>query len=278
MLLNVENPRQIVEYGQPNEVEVEDIMVQEVKKAIRRMKNGKATGPDEIPVEAWKALGDLGVEIVYEIICQAFDSERLPNEWRESTLVPICKEKGDIQDCGKYRGIKLMSHTMKVYERAYDRVPREEVWRCMREKGVPEKYVRVCQDMYRGVYIQVRTAVGVTDKFPVTVGLHQGSALSPYLFNLVMDVIVRDVLEEAPWTMLFADDIVLVAETREEVEGKLNRWRDALESRGLKISRDKTEYMQMGQQDDGNQSYLAQERWRLSGTWAQICRKMVNWI
>lgn len=279
------------------------------------MKNGKAVGSDEIPVEAWKALGELGVEIVHEIICQAFDSERIPNEWRESTLVPIYKEKGDIQDCEKYRGIKLMSHTMKVYERvmdkrlrecteiteaqfgfmpgrsttdaifalrqlmekyrekrrglhlvfidlekAYDRVPREEVWRCMREKGIPEKYVRVCQDMYRDVNTQVRTAAGVTDKFPVSVGLHQGSALSPYLFNLVMDVIVRDILEEAPWTMLFADDIVLVAETREEVEEKLNRWRDVLESRGLKISRNKTEYMQMGEQDDDNQLHLEQER------------------
>lgn len=77
--------------------------MQEVKEPIGRMKNGKAVGPDEIPVEAWKALGELGVEIVHEIICQAFDSERIPNEWRESTLVPIYKEKGDIQDCEKYR-------------------------------------------------------------------------------------------------------------------------------------------------------------------------------
>ena len=101
---------------------------------------------------------------------------------------------------------------------------------------------------------------GYVQRFPVTVGLPEGSALSPYLFNLVMDVIVRDVLEKAPWTMLFAHDTVLVAETREEVEEKLNRWRDALESRGLKISRDITEYMQMGQQDDGNQLYSAHKR------------------
>ena len=316
LLLNVENPRQVVEYGQPNDVEVEDIGRQEVKDAIKKMKNEKAVGPDEIPVEVWKALGDLGDELVYEVIHQSFDSEEMPNEWRGSTLVPVYKGKGDIQDCGKYRGIKLMSHTMKIYERvldkrlrgctevteaqfgfmpgrsatdaifamrqlmekyrekrkelhivfidlekAYDRIPREEVWRCMREKGVPEKYVRVCQDMYREAYTQVRTAVGMTDKFPVTVGLHQGSALSPYLFNLVMDVMVRDVLEEAPWTMLFADDIVLVAETREELEQKLNRWRDALESRGLKISREKTEYMQMGgQDDDDSEIHLVQER------------------
>lgn len=161
----------------------------------------------------------------------------------------------------KYREKRRGLHLVFIdLEKAYDRVPREEVWRCMREKGIPEKYVRVCQDMYRDVNTQVRTAVGVTDKFPVSVGLHQGSALSPYLFNLVMDVIVRDILEEAPWTMLFADDIVLVAETREEVKEKLNRWRDALESRGLKISRNKTEYMQMGEQDDDNQLHLAQER------------------
>ena len=48
-------------------------------------------------------------------------------------------------------------------EKAYDRVPRQEVWRCMREKGVPEKYVMIVQDMYEGARTRVKSSVGITD-------------------------------------------------------------------------------------------------------------------
>ena len=97
-------------------------------------------------------------------------------------------------------------------EKAYDRVPRSEVWRSMRLKGIKEKYVRIVKDMYRDAKTRVRNAVGTTDPFAVKVGLHQGSSLSPYLFNLLMDVLPDETFKEAPWTMLFADNIVLVAE------------------------------------------------------------------
>ncbi|KAK3560210.1 hypothetical protein QTP86_000773 [Hemibagrus guttatus] len=75
----------------------------------------------------------------------------------------------------------------KNLEKAYDRVPREELWYCMRKSGVAEKYVRVVQDMYERSRTVVRCAVGQTEEFKVEVGLHQGSALSPFLFAIVMD-------------------------------------------------------------------------------------------
>ena len=97
--------------------------------------------------------------------------------------------------------------------------------------------------MYEGAVTNVRTISGDTNTFPVKIGLHQGSALSPYLFTLVIDKITRHLQEEVPWCMLFADDIVLIDETKEGLNLKLNRWVDALESNGFKISRIKTEYM-----------------------------------
>ncbi|KAK3543780.1 hypothetical protein QTP70_027194 [Hemibagrus guttatus] len=226
------------------------------------MKSGKAVGPDDIPVEVWKCLGEAAVEFLTSFFNSVLESERMPEEWRRSVLVPIFKNKGDVQSCSNYRGIKLMSHTMKLWERvvearlrkyrdgqkelhcvfvdlekAYDRVPREELWYCMRKSGVAEKYVRVVQEMYERSRTVVRCAVGQTEKFKVEVGLHQGSALSPFLFAIVMDQLSEEVRQESPWTMMFADDLVICSESREQVEENLERWRFALERRGMKVSR-----------------------------------------
>ncbi|KAK3559119.1 hypothetical protein QTP86_004099 [Hemibagrus guttatus] len=144
----------------------------------------------------------------------------------------------------KYRDGQRELHCVFVdLEKAYDRVPREELWYCMRKSGVAEKYVRVVQDMYERSRTVVRCAVGQTEEFKVEVGLHQGSALSPFLFAIVMDQLSEEVRQESSWTMMFADDIVICNESREQVEENLERWRFALERRGMKISRIKTEYM-----------------------------------
>ncbi|KAK3509207.1 hypothetical protein QTP70_025560 [Hemibagrus guttatus] len=297
--MNEENEREKrVEGVNSVEQKVDKIRKDEVRKALKRMKSGKAVGPDDIPVEVWKCLGEAAVEFLTSLFNRVLESERMPEEWRRSVLVPIFKNKGDVQSCSNYRGIKLMSRTMKLWERvvearlrkvveiceqqygfmprksttdaifalrilmekyrdgqrelhcvfvdlekAYDRVPREELWYCMRKSGVAEKYVRVVQDMYERSRTVVRCAVGQTEEFKVEVGLHQGSALSPFLFAIVMDQLSEEVRQESPWTMMFADDIVICSESREQVEENLERWRFALERRGMKVSRSKTEYM-----------------------------------
>ncbi|KAK3561622.1 hypothetical protein QTP86_010757 [Hemibagrus guttatus] len=289
-LMNEENEREKrVEGVNSVEQKVDKIRKDEVRKALKRMKSGKAVGPDDIPVEVWKCLGEAAVEFLTSLFNRVLESERMPEEWRRSVLVPIFKNKGDVQSCSNYRGIKLMSHTMKLWERvvearlrkvveiceqqygfmprksttdaisplrilmekyrdgqrelhcvfvdlekAYDRVPREELWYCMRKSGVAEKYVRVVQDMYERSRTVVRCAVGQTEEFKVEVGLHQGSALSPFLFAIVMDQLSEEVRQESPWTMMFADDIVICSESREQVEENLERWRFALERRGMK--------------------------------------------
>ncbi|MCJ8748318.1 hypothetical protein PDJAM_G00163480 [Pangasius djambal] len=144
----------------------------------------------------------------------------------------------------KYRDGQRELHCVFVdLEKAYDRVPREELWCCMRKSGVAEKYVRVVQDMYERSRTVVRCAVGQTEEFKVEVGLHQGSALSPFLFAMVMDQLSEEVRQESPYTKMFADDIVICSESREQVEENLERWRFALERRGMKVSRSETEYM-----------------------------------
>ncbi|KAK3538295.1 hypothetical protein QTP70_035062, partial [Hemibagrus guttatus] len=264
-LMNEENEREKrVEGVNSVEQKVDKIRKDEVRKALKRMKSGKAVGPDDILVEVWKCLGEAAVEFLTSLFNRVLESERMAEEWRRSVLVPIFKNKCDMQSCSNYRGIKLMSHTVKLWERvvearlrkvveiceqqygfmprksttdtifalrilmekyrdgqrelhcvfvdlekAYDRVPREELWYCMRKSGVVEKYVRVVQDIYESS----RTGV---------------------LSASVMDQWSEEVRQESPWTMMFADDIVICSESREQVEENLERWRFVLERRGMK--------------------------------------------
>ena len=90
----------------------------------------------------------------------------------------------------------------------------KEVWYCMIKSGLADKYVRIVQYMYDGSTAGVRCAEGVAEGFEVKVGLHQGSALSPCLFPMVIDRMADEIREEAPWTMMFADDIVICSESK----------------------------------------------------------------
>ncbi|KAI5107651.1 hypothetical protein C0J45_1245 [Silurus meridionalis] len=73
---------------------------------------------------------------------------------------------------------------------------REELWYCIWKSGVAEKYVRVVQDMYEDSVTAVMCAVGTTDWFKVEVELHQRSALSSFLFAVVMDRLTEEVRQE----------------------------------------------------------------------------------
>ncbi|GKE94315.1 retrovirus-related pol polyprotein LINE-1, partial [Tanacetum coccineum] len=74
----------------------------------------------------------------------------------------------------------------------------------------PRRYIRVIRHMYDDAKTRARTSIGNTEFFPVEVGLHQGSAVSPYLFALILDELSRRIQENIPWCLIFADDIVLV--------------------------------------------------------------------
>ncbi|KAK3523852.1 hypothetical protein QTP70_010465 [Hemibagrus guttatus] len=139
------------------------------------MKSGKPVGPDDILVEVWKCLGEAAVEFL----------------------------------------TSLFNRVLENLEKAYDRVPREELWYCMRKSGVAEKYVRVVQDMYERSRTVVRCAVGQTEEFNVEVGLHQGLALSPFLFAIVMDQLSEEVcvfrLHTHQWCFLLCNVVLFHA-------------------------------------------------------------------
>ena len=117
-LMNEENNRDSrTEEPEVVNEEVNYVNREEVKNALRRIKKGKASGPDELPVEVWKCMGEMGIKFLTRLFNRLLMGERMPEEWRRIVLIPIYKNKGDAQCCGNYRGIKLLSHTIKVWER-----------------------------------------------------------------------------------------------------------------------------------------------------------------
>jgi Reverse transcriptase (RNA-dependent DNA polymerase) len=99
----------------------------------------------------------------------------------------------------------------------------------------PNKVRYPFKDMYTNIVTCVRACDGESDTFSIKIRLHQGSALSPYIFTLVMDEITKDIQEDIPWCMLFTDDVVLIDESRIEVNQKLELWRQTLESNVLDL-------------------------------------------
>jgi Reverse transcriptase (RNA-dependent DNA polymerase) len=83
-------------------------------------------------------------------------------------------------------------------EKAYDKIPRNIMWWTLKRKLVLTKYVTLIKDMYTNTVTCVRACDGESDTFPIKIGLHQGSALSPYIFTLVMDEITNDIQEDIP--------------------------------------------------------------------------------
>jgi Reverse transcriptase (RNA-dependent DNA polymerase) len=75
--------------------------------------------------------------------------------------------------------------------------------------------------MYINIVTCVRICDGESDAFPIKIELYQGSALSSYIFTLVIDEITNDIHGDIPWCLLFADDVVLIDESRIGVDQKL---------------------------------------------------------
>ena len=126
-LMNEENARVATEEREPNQglTVTAPINEAQTERALKGMKSGKAAGSDDIPAEVWKCLGWFGVVTLCKLFNSIMITETIPSAWRDSVLVHIFKEKGDIQECKNYRGIKLLTHTFKIWERVLDRRVRE---------------------------------------------------------------------------------------------------------------------------------------------------------
>lgn len=106
-----------------------------------------------------------------------------------------------------------------------------------------EKLVKTVMRLYEGARTCVRVDSELSEPFAVKVGVHQGSVLSPLLFITVMDVLSEGVRRGLLFELLYADDLVIIAESMQELEKKYTEWKNSLESKGLRVNVDKTKIM-----------------------------------
>uniref|UniRef100_A0A8C6KY55 Reverse transcriptase domain-containing protein n=1 Tax=Nothobranchius furzeri TaxID=105023 RepID=A0A8C6KY55_NOTFU len=136
-------------------------------------------------------------------------------------------------------------------EKAFDRVPRGALWGVLREYGVPGPLIRAVRSLYDRCQSLVRIAGSKSGSFPVRVGLRQGCPLSPILFITFMDRISRHSqgVEGIRFgglrirSLLFADDVVLLASSERDLQLSLERFAAECEAAGMRISSSKSETM-----------------------------------
>ena len=112
--------------------------------------------------------------------------------------------------------------------------------------GVQEWLVKLVQEMYANARSQVRVGDEYCEMFDVQVGVHQGSVLSPLLFIIVLEALSRNFRSGCPYELLYADDLAIIASSKEELLERLKLWKDGMESKGLRVNMKKTKIMVSG--------------------------------
>jgi hypothetical protein len=252
----------------------------EVKEAIRRLKNNKSAGVDEVVAEILKYGGKWMVESVYQVCSKLFSEEEMPVAWLRAIKVPI-KKKGSGEEYGHYRGVTLLSCVGKVYamvlerrmrlslenrhklgdgqfgfrknrstvdaifivdekvrkskgkqmflgfldiEKAYPSVWREGLWFKLKQAGITGRMWRVIKKFYEHCEVAVKVNGELQEWYEEVVGLREGCVLSPLIFAVYIAELATEIESkvEGVMVLLFADDVIIVADTRKDLQKALD--------------------------------------------------------
>ena len=304
---------------------------EEVAEKIRKLKNFKAGGPDDITAEAikWACEEKRALSEMHDLLGEIWRTGEVPKEWGESVMVPLLK-KGDPTNCDNYRGIALLSICGKVLTRiiadriqkgyndqmmeaqcgfrggrsttdqmftlrqvverrreyglrsfaafvdlkkAYDSVPRKLLFKVLRAEGIPEVMVRILESLYSKTTGRVRVKGMLGAEFDLRTGVRQGCVISPLLFNIYLNHILKRAERElkekglqfafhigrklgpsgdpnaetlSVWGTLYADDIALLATSKENLQEMLTTIDTEFTRYGMTISAEKTKVMMCG--------------------------------
>ena len=133
------------------------------------------------------------------------------------------------------------------YAKAFDCVDHNKPWKIIKEMGIPDHLTCLLRNLYAGQEATVRTGHGTIDKFQIGKEVHQGCILSPCLFNLCAEYIMRNAgLEKVQAgiktarrninNLRYVDDTILMAESEEELKSLLMKVKEESEKVGLKVN------------------------------------------
>jgi hypothetical protein len=307
-----DNPPTIPEADRDLDMECETPTKEEIMRAIRKMKNGKAAGPDGIPAEALKADTERTAEMLLPLFEKIWQDEQIPTDWKDGHIVKLPK-KGDLGICDNNRGITLLSIPGKIfnrillermrdkiddklrdnqagfrrnrsctdqiatlriiveqslewnsplyinfvdYRKAFDSLNRGTLWQLLRHYGIPPKLSRLIENSYEGMACRVVHRGKLTRRFNVRTGVRQGCLLSPFLFLLAIDWIMktttdgtRNGIQWTLWSQLddldFADDLAMLSHTRQQMQDKTTKLTDTSAQVGLDIHELKTQILKI---------------------------------
>ncbi|KAK1792372.1 hypothetical protein P4O66_012322, partial [Electrophorus voltai] len=280
-------------------VNLDLITIEETKVPIRTLKANKAPGLDEIAPEMLKHSGDTIANTLTVLFNKCWQDQSVPSDWRKGVIVKLPK-KANTADCNNWRGITLLSVPGKVFcsvllrhlQQAVDKILQEELAgfragrSCSKQIYTLRNIIEQCIEFQQPLLINfidfkkafdsnlyisssccVRTDDGYTDFFNIETGVKQGCILSPILFLLTVDYVMKKVMMSSvtgiPWTngshltdLDFADHIALLANTKPALQFMTTCLEGEVEKVGLCINTDKTKVMRVNLQDIDEFTYL----------------------
>ena len=307
-----QNPPNIAEADNDIEICCDPPTKDEIIRAIKRMKNGKAAGPDGIPAEALKTDVETTADLLLPLFEKIWEQEKVPTDWKDGHIIKLPK-KGDLSICENYRGITLLSVPGKVFNRillermrdavdvrlrdhqagfrrdrsctdqiatlriiveqslewnsslyinfvdflkAFDSLHRDTLWQLLRHYGIPAKLTRIIKESYEGMACQVVHGGQLTRRFDVKTGVRQGCLLSPFLFLLAIDWVMRRTtdgqkngIQWTLWTQLddfdFADDLALLSHKQQQMQNKTSSLASHASQVGLHIHPNKSKILKV---------------------------------
>uniref|UniRef100_A0A8D9FJ87 Craniofacial development protein 2 n=1 Tax=Cacopsylla melanoneura TaxID=428564 RepID=A0A8D9FJ87_9HEMI len=298
-----------LEVRQIEEDQIPQFTTEDIGKIIKELKNNKSVGPDEIPAEFLKLLNEEGIQHITEIINTIYKNGIIPNDFAESTFIPIPKVN-KAQNCSDFRTISLISHTSKIllilikqrisdiiernlsetqigfrngkgcrdaitglrillgkslemqngvylafidFQKAFDNVLHDKLRIILEKINIPRAELRLIESLYWNQRGKIKTQQGTSEGFAIKKGIRQGCIISPMLFNLYVEQIISESIgdEKDGFKMngrvlnniRYADDTLLIATSKEELEKLLRKVMIICEKYGMKMNMKKTKVM-----------------------------------
>ena len=321
-ILNREDPKKRADIQErTRELEMKRGMISclEIEKAIAMSKCNRAPGEDRITADMAKADPKLSAQCLVTLFNKVWKEEKVPEAWKRGIIIKLPK-KGDLTDCGNWRGINLLSIVSKLFcrvllnrikdsidknlreeqagfragrscvdqifvlrtiieqslewnsstyinfidfEKAFDSVHHETMWKILWSYGFPVKIINILKDMYASNQCCVRHGGQHSEWFRVMSGVRQGCVISPLLFLIVVDWVMKKSTADKPrgiqWGFFkrlededFADDIALVAHSQKDIQEKTGLVESYASAVGLTISEAKSKIMKMNTKSNEN--------------------------